>query len=110
MRQPARQRAAGFATVGEQSLAREHGEHLPQRGAGSAGAASLRRHGCRHQQPGFVSRLPAGAVAPAMLLDELAERALQQRGVDPVAAPLGGPDVVDEHVAHQQLAVGPRIR
>jgi hypothetical protein len=28
-------------------------------------------------------------------------------GVDQVAASLGGPDVIDEHVAHQQLAVGP---
>jgi hypothetical protein len=28
-------------------------------------------------------------------------------GVDQITAPLSGPDVVDKHVAHQQLAIGP---
>ena len=42
-----------------------------------------------------------------MPFDEVAQHLLQLRGVHAVAAPLGGPDVVDHHMAHQQFAIGP---
>ena len=42
-----------------------------------------------------------------VLLDEVPQRFLQLRGVRQVTATLSGPDVLDEHVAHQQFAIGP---
>jgi hypothetical protein len=62
----------------------------------SAGAAST----------SFMSAIRGGTPLREMLLDEVPHRFLQLGGVRQVAAPLGGPDVVDEHVAHQELAVG----
>jgi hypothetical protein len=42
-----------------------------------------------------------------MPIDEVAQSLLQLRGVEQIATSLGSPDVIDEHVAHQQFAVGP---
>jgi hypothetical protein len=42
-----------------------------------------------------------------MLLNEVAQRSLQLRGVPEIAASLRGPNIIDDHVAHQQFSAWP---
>jgi hypothetical protein len=55
----------------------------------------------------FISGLSIGPPLRKVLIDEMSQTTLQSGGVDQITVPLSGPDVVDKHVAHQQLAVGP---
>jgi hypothetical protein len=88
-----------------------------KRGGGRISAPGLpNRHAFRDELVALVrvltkralsSAILASARAREMLVDEVPQRLLQMSGARHIAALLRSPDVIDQHMAHQQVAVRP---